>query len=177
MTETQLIRLLIIELTAIIILGNLLAFFVYKYIHSRKLPPPSNLRYQQNIPEPVPVSIPEANSESVFAEISKAILSEKLFLNPNLCRQNLMDRFHLSKEEIGLAFSSYGTSIPAFINSCRLEYAKELLKMQPDMPVSKVAAASGFTTRESFCRSFKKQYSLTPTEFRSGVSNPAINKA
>ena len=31
MTETQLIRLLIIELTAIIILGNLLAFFVYKY--------------------------------------------------------------------------------------------------------------------------------------------------
>lgn len=43
MTETQLIRLLIIELTAIIILGNLLAFFVYKYIHSRKLPPPQQL--------------------------------------------------------------------------------------------------------------------------------------
>jgi AraC-like DNA-binding protein len=168
MTETQLVRLLIVEQAAIIILCGLLAILIYKLRKLRKSPPPSDLREPEALPEQA--SVNDSSPATVYSMISHAIVSEQLFLNPNLCRQDLMDRFHVSKEAIGQAFSSYGTSIPAFINACRLEYAGELLKTQPDLSVSKVAAASGFTTRESFCRSFKKQYSLTPTEYRAGAT-------
>ncbi len=110
--------------------------------------------------------IQEMNPEELYLFLSKAITRDKLFLNPNFGRQTLMDDYSLSKERIGKAFSAYGTSLPQFINTCRLEYACSLMKRERAMSVTDVASASGFTTRESFSRSFKQQYALTPTEYK-----------
>lgn len=105
-------------------------------------------------------------------ELSKhlraVILRERLYLSTQFDRQAAIDYFHLSKERIGAAFSQ-GSEFPTiadFINHCRLEYAKELLAVSPEMTVDDIASASGFGTRRTFSRLFKERYSITPTEYR-----------
>ncbi len=100
--------------------------------------------------------------------IRSVIIRERLYLNAQFDRQAAIDYFHLSKERIGAAFSQ-GSEFPTiadFINHCRLEYAKELLAVSPDMTVDDIASASGFGTRRTFSRLFKERYSITPTEYR-----------
>lgn len=103
---------------------------------------------------------------ALYVLLSETIQKERLFLNPYLSRQMLMDRFNLSKEKIGQAFASQGTSLPAFVNICRLEYSRELMSRHPELSLTKIVSQSGFTTRESFGRSFKQQYSVTPSEYK-----------
>lgn len=104
--------------------------------------------------------------ERLYSVLSQAILSQKLYLNPSFGRQILIDRFSISKEQIGKAFSVYGTSLPQYINKARLEYACDLMQKSPELGIKEIAKASGFTTRESFGRSFKRQYGVSPGEFK-----------
>ena len=80
----------------------------------------------------------------------------------------LSDRFHLNDHLIGTAFaqgSSY-KSLPEFIRSLRLEHACGLLRERPDLSISEVATASGFSNLNVFSRYFKAKYMMTPTDFR-----------
>ena len=100
--------------------------------------------------------------------IRSVIIRERLYLSTLFDRQAAIDYFHLSKERIGAAFSQ-GSEFPTiadFINHCRLEYAKELLAVSPEMTVDDIASAAGFSTRRTFSRLFKERYSITPTEYR-----------
>ena len=100
--------------------------------------------------------------------IRSVIIRERLYLSTQFDRQAAIDYFHLSKERIGAAFSQ-GSEFPTiadFINHCRLEYAKELLAVSPEMSVDDIASAAGFGTRRTFSRLFKERYSITPTEYR-----------
>ena len=117
---------------------------------------------------PVPL-IPDAlTTDELSQHIRSVIIRERLYLNTQFDRQAAIDYFHLSKERIGAAFSQ-GSEFPTiadFINHCRLEYAKELLAVSPEMTVDDIASASGFGTRRTFSRLFKERYSITPTEYR-----------
>ena len=107
-------------------------------------------------------------TDELSQHIRSVIIRERLYLNAQFDRQAAIDYFHLSKERIGAAFSQ-GSEFPTiadFINHCRLEYAKELLAVSPDMTVDDIASASGFGTRRTFSRLFKERYSITPTEYR-----------
>lgn len=58
-----------------------------------------------------------------------------------------------------------GMSPVQYLTELRLKQAKKLLRTTT-MPVSKVAEVVGYHDSFYFCRVFKKQYQLTPTEFR-----------
>lgn len=106
--------------------------------------------------------------EELFEFLSTVIEKERLYLNPLFERQVLIDRFGLSKESVGAAFSrgsQYG-SLPAYINECRLFAGAAMLKNDPDKSIAEVATACGFTNVSVFTRNFKQRYTITPTEFR-----------
>jgi len=108
------------------------------------------------------------STDELSQYIRSVIIRERLYLSTQFDRQAAIDYFHLSKERIGAAFSQ-GSEFPTiadFINHCRLEYAKELLAVSPEMTVDDIASAAGFGTRRTFSRLFKERYSITPTEFR-----------
>ena len=108
------------------------------------------------------------STDDLSQYIRSVIIRERLYLSTQFDRQAAIDYFHLSKERIGAAFSQ-GSEFPTiadFINHCRLEYAKELLAVSPEMTVDDIASASGFGTRRTFSRLFKERYSITPTEYR-----------
>ena len=104
----------------------------------------------------------------LFDYISEVIRHEQLFLHPVCDRQMLVERFHLSEKRIGAAFSKgspYG-NVSNFVRNARLEYACQLLRKSPTMPIADVAAASGFPSYPRFAMDFKAAYSISPTEYR-----------
>ena len=114
------------------------------------------------------VDLDALSTDELSQHIRSVIIRERLYLNTQFDRQAAIDYFHLSKERIGAAFSQ-GSEFPTiadFINHCRLEYAKELLAVSPEMTVDDIASASGFGTRRTFSRLFKERYAITPTEYR-----------
>lgn len=118
---------------------------------------------------PLPTPKLESLSDSeLFEQLRRIILEERLFLNPQFGRQQLMDRLHLSKESIGAAFSkgSQYASLASFVNEMRLIHGAKLLSEHPEMSITDVATASGFASNITFSHNFKERYALTPTEFR-----------
>ena len=102
----------------------------------------------------------------LFELLSGAIIKEQLFLDSSFGRQSLIDRFGVTKDDIGKAFAAGGTSLPAFIGDCRLDYACHLLKERLDLGIDDIAQASGYTLRRSFSRSFKAKYAINPSDYR-----------
>ena len=107
----------------------------------------------------------EGSDEQLFRQLSETIRRERLFTNPNFGRQTLIDRFHLNERRIGAAFS-HGGSLPDFIRELRLEHACQLLTDHPEMSISDVAAASGFSSLSVFSREFKRKLEVTPSYYR-----------
>ena len=105
---------------------------------------------------------------ALFQHLRSAILRDQLFLDPQLDRQQLVDRFGLSKERIGAAFAkgSPYKSLIDFLTDCRLPYAARLLTDRPDLTIAEVARESGFPSMNTFGRNFKQKYALTPSQFR-----------
>ena len=64
----------------------------------------------------------------------------------------------------------YNVSPIQYLQTCRLLLAKNLLT-DTDLSVVDVAMAAGFGSLRRFNDLFKKQYKLSPTELRKGVSN------
>lgn len=60
---------------------------------------------------------------------------------------------------------AYGLSPIQYINKLRLNHAKDLLS-QTSYKVTDISALSGFNNQYWFCRFFKKETGLTPTEYR-----------
>jgi transcriptional regulator GlxA family with amidase domain len=119
---------------------------------------------------------PELSSLSdaqLFEYLRYEIVTNNLYADSRLDRQFLMDRYHLSKERIGSAFSHGSPYQPlaAFLNVVRLKKAAKMLSSSPEMSISDVASACGFSSGSLFARNFKQYFALTPTEFRQNPSS------
>jgi AraC-like DNA-binding protein len=104
----------------------------------------------------------------LFEYLREMIVREKLYQDPMFDRQQLEERFHISKERIGAAFahgSPHGT-LKNFLVELRLDYAAKFLTEDPEKPVVEIAASCGFGSATVFNRNFKQCFALTPTEFR-----------
>ena len=104
---------------------------------------------------------------SKFNEIDTAIRSERLYTNVNLQRQDICDRFNISRHALNDLLTEYadGLSFPQYINNIRLDEALRLLHDEPAKTVSAIAAEVGFTPA-NLREQFKRKYGMTPGEYR-----------
>lgn len=76
-------------------------------------------------------------------------------------------KFLISRSKLDRDFKQFtGISVHAFIEICRLNQAKMLLKIYPEMSVANISASCGFTSETYFFPFFKKNVGLTPIEYR-----------
>ncbi|MBQ9575546.1 MAG: helix-turn-helix domain-containing protein [Muribaculaceae bacterium] len=109
----------------------------------------------------------QLDSEQLFQFLSHEIIQNKLYLDPTISRQTIINTYHLNERAVGSAFShSKYASFPNFIRTCRLHHACLLLENHPQMSISEVATSSGFTNLSVFCRDFKNKFTVTPTVYR-----------
>ena len=87
-------------------------------------------------------------------------------LTGDLSVSALCSVFHLSHSEVYSIFKTYFNSTPAeHVKLCRLSRAKELLK-NSKLQVNKIADAVGIPDYNYFSKIFKKQFNISPREYR-----------
>lgn len=108
--------------------------------------------------------------KELFDMIDGAIRREKLYANVRLQRQDIIDRFDISRHSLNDLLSAYanGQSFTAYINGIRMQDAIHMMQKEQDSPVSAIAEAVGFTPA-NFREQFKHQFGMTPTEYRNNL--------
>ena len=112
---------------------------------------------------------PETNS-ALFDTIDTTIRTEHLYANVSLQRQDVCSRFCITRHTLNslLAQHAGSSSFPQYINNIRMEVALPLLRDEPSMTIAAIAAAVGFTPA-NFREQFKRQYGVTPQEYRQSL--------
>lgn len=109
-------------------------------------------------------------AKELFELIDGVIRKEKLYTNINLQRQDIVDRFDISRHYLNDLFSAYanGQSFPAYINEMRMQDALQMLENESEMSIGLIAEAVGFTPA-NFREQFKKKFGMTPAEYRQNL--------
>jgi AraC-like DNA-binding protein len=138
-------------------------------------------RYMQQMAESMrsadkPTDPDKLTDEQLFQYINDVIVRERLFLAPNFDRQQIMDRFQLSKERVGAAFSkgSQYAKLTDYTQELRLEYSTLLMSSRPDLSISQIAIDCGFSSYAYYGKCFRHRFGMTPTEFRTSAEQHKI---
>jgi len=108
--------------------------------------------------------------KELFELIDGVIRKEKLYTDINLQRQDIVDRFDISRHYLNELLSAYanGQSFPAYINEMRMQDALRMLENEPEASIGLIADAVGFTPA-NFREQFKKKFGMTPAEYRQNL--------
>ena len=119
----------------------------------------------------LPPTIEQAAREPLFVShgIGAAVsIAEHLSLFYHLSEScaELASACHLSESQLRRQFvRAYGISPIAYRNRLRCRIAKELLSNR-QLTVSEITQRIGYRAVADFCRAFRKEYGLSPTEYR-----------
>lgn len=84
----------------------------------------------------------------------------------DLTLELLSRQFGVNPFRVSRIFSSkLHTSFPHYVNSRRLEHAKDLL-LNSSLAVTRIALDTGFGSSRTFFREFKRSYGISPGEYR-----------
>lgn len=111
--------------------------------------------------------LPDDNPDKkLFQQIEYAIMSRKLFLDPDFSRETLLKEFGIPKNNFSRLFKDFSdTSFVGYINGMRIEYAVEQMECNPNYTLEAVAEMSGLS-KTQFYRLFEKKFGMTPTLYR-----------
>ncbi|QIL91318.1 helix-turn-helix domain-containing protein [Microbulbifer sp. SH-1] len=112
---------------------------------------------------------PAPMDQSLIERICAAMESGRLFLNPRLTVEEFAGHVKLPPRQVSSAIKSrYGCNFLEYVNSYRVQEAKIGLAdpANRDESVLDIASKSGFNSKATFNRFFKKFAGVTPTEFR-----------
>jgi AraC-like DNA-binding protein len=91
---------------------------------------------------------------------------EKYYLSENFSSQDVLTNFEISRSKLDeLLIQRKGISFADWLNSFRIEYAKNLLLSIDQYTIDAISSMSGFSSRSAFYAAFKKITHITPTEF------------
>ncbi len=159
---------LAIAVLALLAIAFAIYFFRQKRIISEKNRVLVRMINEQQEPKVAP-SAPN-NQRSMFDAIDTAIRTEYLYTNANLQRQNICDRFDISRHALNDLLTQYteGLSFPQYINNIRLEETLRLLRDEPTKAISAIATEVGFSPA-NLREQFKRKYGMTPAEYRQSL--------
>ena len=108
--------------------------------------------------------------DSLFDKVEHLMETEKPYINSEYGRKNLIA--DMNTNEVYLAKSireSSNMTIMEYINSWRLEHAKQFLLNNSNQTIEVIALDSGFNSIRNFYRLFKDTYGMPPMQFRNYV--------
>lgn len=90
-----------------------------------------------------------------------------IIYTPNLKIQHIADQLAISSSATSrLINQSYETNFQDFINSKRVEKARELLISKPDSKIESIAYEVGFSSPSAFYAAFRKSTPFSPSSYR-----------
>jgi AraC family transcriptional activator of tynA and feaB len=107
-------------------------------------------------------------AQSLWRRKVEALIAERL-CDPGLGARSIAEELGLSSRYVQMLFAEASTTPSAYILERRLKLAAERLRRAEGHCVTEVAMAVGFNDLTHFGRVFRKQYGVTPSEYRSGA--------
>ena len=110
------------------------------------------------------------DTSALFETIDTTIRTEHLYANVSLQRQDVCTRFCITRHTLNNLLAQHvgSSSFPQYINNIRMEEALPLLRDNASMTIAAIATAVGFTPA-NFREQFKRQYGVTPQEYRQSL--------
>ncbi|WP_313892777.1 response regulator [Psychrobacillus sp.] len=90
--------------------------------------------------------------EEYHEKLSLSFVANRIHLNATYLSRKFF-------EEVGIGFADY-------LNAYRLEISKKLLLKNKEMSMAVIAEKTGFNSQHYFSAMFKKQFKVTPSEYR-----------
>lgn len=111
-----------------------------------------------------------SESAALMQRIVLLMEEQKYYLKSDLKLSDVATALSTNRNVISNCINSQGgCSFSQFVNTYRINHAKELMRRQPDIKIVEVWTASGFTTESYFFRAFKAVTGLTPNEWKQKI--------
>ncbi len=118
-----------------------------------------------------------SENERTFWKLINIIVNKKLYLKPDLSREDVTKEICVPKNKFGNMFKTYtGTTFKAHINSLRIDEAISLMQQYPDYTIETIAQECGMASVQTFYRVFADNTGMTPAEYRHNLLNKNKNE-
>ncbi|WP_350292620.1 helix-turn-helix domain-containing protein [uncultured Croceitalea sp.] len=108
-------------------------------------------------------------AESISKQLEEVITTDELYLNSNLSLQKVAQLLKVSTLKISQTLNEYlGTNFNDYINSFRIDAAKEMILHNDSYTFEAIAMECGFNSKSTFYAAFKKHTGMTPSRFKKG---------
>lgn len=150
-----------------------IASLTYYYVVIRRRLQPEPMPFKE--PEPgsePPVDLrglrqPTDTDEVLMRRICRILEQENLYLNCELKVADIANKLGTNKRYISDCINTQkGMTFIQLVNSYRIDYAKQLLKDNPNIKITEVYIKSGFANETSFFRVFKAHTGMTPSQYK-----------
>ncbi len=112
---------------------------------------------------PLPVATAD---QTLMNRIQEVMLKEQLFRDSELKIADVAQRLNANAKDVAECIKdSRGITFIQFVNGYRVDYAKHLLRQNPDIKIAEVCIESGFASERSFYRIFKSFTGMTAQEW------------
>ncbi len=119
-------------------------------------------------------NLKEEALEEYKTQIEELLRGERLYLQPDLTSQDLVEQLDINTKTLSQVINQgFGKSFFDLVNTYRCEEVQRLLQ-GPDEKITIIEAMyqSGFNSKSSFNKEFKKLTGQTPSEFKKSVKMP-----
>ncbi|WP_455622188.1 helix-turn-helix domain-containing protein [Parabacteroides sp.] len=125
----------------------------------------------ENQPENQPQLQPEQSvDKDTFNLLEEVMHKEKLYLKPDLTREEILRRLHMDKNRFSrMMQSNSGDNYTNYINNLRLEHSMQLLRQYPHYTLEAIARDSGMGNVRTLHRLFQNKIGMTPTEYKKAL--------
>ena len=108
--------------------------------------------------------------QELMGRIIQLMEQEQVFRSKGLSVDDVAKQLGTNKTYISAFVNMHsGMSFSAFVNKYRVEFAQRLMKEHPDMRLSDVSLAAGFSSETSFFRNFKAFTGKSPAEWKESM--------
>ncbi len=112
------------------------------------------------------VQITTKEAQHLLEKIERTLLDEELFKNPNLTLPLLAKKINIRPQLLSqLLNNNLNKNFSQFINTYRIEEAKQLLIAKPHLKIDSIAEECGFNSNSTFYTAFKKVTNTTPSKY------------
>lgn len=112
----------------------------------------------------------DSGMDRLYDRVLKLMEDKKPFLDSEFTLTNLATATYSNKTYLSRTINLYsGRNFRQFVNSWRINYAKELIENDKHLRMAEVSLMCGFHTVVSFNMAFKVFTGLTPTEYHGSV--------
>lgn len=111
--------------------------------------------------------LPVSEQTDLMSKLNEYMLNEKPFVNSKLKLEDLASAVGMNRNTLSkLLNDEYGKGFSHYVNSYRIEEAKQLIASRPELSLEGIGYEAGFNSKSSFFASFRKITGKTPADFK-----------